>query len=227
MNNKKLLEQRLFAAQCAGGTSSPFVKALILSLIKRRQFDGIVLDYGAGKGELLNLLAKECRFRKLIGADIIDKPSQLNKDITWYQQDLNNPITIQGEMPTLVICSEVIEHLENPRAIFRELYRLLAPKGHLLLTMPNQESLRSYVGLLAGGHFTAFLGDSYPAHISALLRLDLERMCNETGFSTPSFYYTDQGGIPRRPSMSWQEISFGLMRGRLFSDNIAMLTEKA
>ncbi len=41
---------------------------------------------------------------------------------------------------------EVIASLENPRAVFREFARLLRPNGVLLLTMPNQESLRAYSG---------------------------------------------------------------------------------
>jgi 2-polyprenyl-3-methyl-5-hydroxy-6-metoxy-1,4-benzoquinol methylase len=190
----KLLERRMYAAKCAGGTSSPSIKALILKLIRQQRFRGAALDYGAGKGELLSLLSDEGVFTRLIGADILERPAELNHDIIWYQQDLNQPLNLEGELPSLLICSEVIEHLENPRAVFRELYRNLAPGGYLLLTMPNQESLRSYLGLAIGGHFTHFLGSSYPAHITALLRLDLERICKESGFSSPAFYYTDLGG---------------------------------
>ncbi len=221
-----LLDRRLFAAECAGGTSSSAVKSLILSLIECRQFKGSLLDYGAGKGELLRLLIKSCCFENLGGADIIQRPSDLSDDVKWYQQDLNEPLRIQGEPPSLVICSEVIEHLENPRSTFRELNRILSPKGHLLLTMPNQESIRSFSALLVGGHFAAFLGSSYPAHITALLRLDLDRICEETGFLPPKYYYTNSGGIPKLPNVSWQHISFGILRGRLFSDNIAMIAQK-
>ena len=223
----ELLDRRLYAAKCAGGTSSSSIKTLVLTLIKERRFKGAALDYGAGKGELLSLLSQKGIFHKLIGTDILEKPPQLNEDVIWYQQDLNQPLEIQGELPSLVICTEVIEHLENPRTVFREFYRILAPGGHLLLTMPNQESLRSYFGLVLGGHFTHFLGNSYPAHITALLRLDLKRICVESGFSSPTFYYTDSGGIPKFPAMSWQMVSLGLLRGRLFSDNIAMLAQKA
>jgi 2-polyprenyl-3-methyl-5-hydroxy-6-metoxy-1,4-benzoquinol methylase len=223
---KSLHDQRVYAAACAGGTSSSSVKALIVKIIKRERIKGNVLDYGAGQGELLNLLSHEGIFHKLSGADIFEKPACIGEDILWYQQDLNESLQIDGDLPNLVICSEVIEHLENPRATFRELHRLLAPGGHLILTMPNQESIRSFSGLFFGGHFTYFLGNSYPAHITALLKLDLERICEETGFSPPSFCYTDVGGIPKLPSITWQKVSFGLMRGRLFSDVIAMIAQK-
>ncbi len=127
----------------------------------------------------------------------------------------------------MVVCSETIEHLENPRQTFRSMNQLLRPGGLLVLTMPNQESIRSLIGLILGGHFVQFLGACYPAHITALVRLDLVRLCSEAGFAPPSFSYTNCGGIPKRPSFTWQRASFGLLRGRPFSDNIAMVTRKA
>ena len=87
-------------------------------------------------------------------------------------------------------------------------------------------SARMQACLVFGGHHAAFLGASYPAHITALLRLDLVRICAETGFTRPEFFYSNYGGIPRLPSISWQSVSFGLLRNRLFSDNIGMLTYK-
>lgn len=223
---KALRDYRLYAADCSGGTSSSSIKRLIISLIKSNHFEGKVLDYGAGRGELLGLLSREEIFQQLSGADILERPEHLSAEIAWYRQDLNESLQINGELPNLVVCSEVIEHLENPRATFRELYRILAPEGHLLLTMPNQESIRSYSGLLSAGHFTHFLGDSYPAHITALLRLDLKRICEETGFASSSFYYTNVGGIPKLPKITWQRVSLGVLRGRLFNDNIAMIVQK-
>lgn len=223
---KSLLQHRKEAADCSCGISSLVIKRLIISIIKRNKLSGSALDYGAGKGELLQMLKSENLFDKLAGSDIMERPEGLDKSILWYEQDLNEPLTVEEGPINLVICSEVIEHLENPRATFREISDILVPSGHLLLTMPNQESIRSLVGVLFGGHFTFFLGSSYPAHITALLRMDLERICKETGFAPPSFSYTNSGGIPKIPSVTWQKISRGRLRGRLFSDNIAMLTHK-
>jgi hypothetical protein len=95
------------------------------------------------------------------------------------------------------------------------------------MTTPNQESVRSFAGLLMGGHFVAFLGRSYPAHITALLRKDFQRICHETCFAPPQFYYTDSGGIPKLPQVHWQSLTFGLLKGRLFSDNLAVVTRKS
>ncbi len=119
-----------------------------------------------------------------------------------------------------------IDNLENPRATFREFHRLLDSGGALIVTTPNQESIRALVALVLGRHFAAFLGASYPAHITALLAMDFQRICAETGFEEPEFLYSDYGRIPRMTSISWQQISSGLLRGRLFSDNFALFARK-
>ena len=65
-----------------------------------------------------------------------------------------------------------------------------------------------------------------PAHITALTRLDLLRIAEESHFQFLTFAYTDQGGIPKLPHIQWQKVSFGLLKGRLFSDNLAMVVHK-
>jgi 2-polyprenyl-3-methyl-5-hydroxy-6-metoxy-1,4-benzoquinol methylase len=161
----------------------------------------------------------------LTGIDLMDRPASLPEAIGWHAHDLNDAILLGREFDT-VICSETIEHLENPRQVFRSLHALLRPGGSLILTMPNQESIRSYVSLLLGGHFAMFRGNSYPAHITALLRLDLIRICAESGFAPPEFFYSNRGSLPKITMVHWQSFSFGLLRGQWFSDNVGMLTRK-
>jgi hypothetical protein len=57
-------------------------------------------------------------------------------------------------------------------------------------------------------------------------RKDLARIGSEAGFDVPQFYFTDNGGIPAHPSMTWQTLSFGLLRGLRFSDNIIAMAKK-
>jgi len=220
-----LNERRLVAAEASGGTSGSEIKDLVLRIIRSEGLNGSVLDFGAGKGELIQKLCTLGIFQKISGADILKRPDHLPASVDWHHQDLNGGIDV-AEPFDVVICSEVIEHLENPRAVFRTLHGLLKPGGTLVLTMPNQESIRGYVALLFGGHFVHFLGVNYPAHITALLRMDLSRICAETGFAEHSFAYTDVGGIPKLPRLKWQRVSFGLLKGRLFSDNLGMTAKK-
>ena len=223
--SRRLTEHRKLASELSGGTSSDCIKSMVLSIVQHHQLSGALLDFGAGKGELLSQLRREMQWKDLAGCDLMTRPTELPEDMDWQQQDLNENVQF-ARLFDVVICSEIIEHLENPRLTFRCLFQLLKPGGALVLTMPNQECIRSYAGLIFGGHFTHFLGNSYPAHITALLRMDLIRICSETGFSSPQFYFTNQGAIPKLTSLSWQTISFGLLRGRLFSDNLGMLALK-
>ncbi len=221
----ELAESRRMASQLSGGTSSDTIKDLVIRCLREGGASGSVIDFGAGRGELLARLHKLGWFDTLAGVDLFARPAGLDPCIEWCQQDLNEPPGITREYDW-VICSETIEHLENPRHTFRCLNRLLKPGGQLVLTMPNQESIRSYVGLLFGGHFTHFLDSCYPAHITALLRTDLRRLCREVGMGEPAFRYTNAGGMSKLPGLRWQQVSMGLLRGRLFSDNVVLVVRK-
>jgi hypothetical protein len=65
----------------------------------------------------------------------------------------------------------------------------------------------------------AFIGNTYPAHITALLRLDAQRLLNEAGFDEITHTFSDHGGVPRWPTVSWQQVSVGRLRGLRYSDN--------
>jgi 2-polyprenyl-3-methyl-5-hydroxy-6-metoxy-1,4-benzoquinol methylase len=213
---------RLEAALASGGVSSLAIKQRIRGVLDEQHAAGSLVDVGAGQGELLATLVGEARFPVLEGVDIMPRPAGLPSRIGWTVADLNEDVVLDRRFD-VAICSENIEHLENPRRTFRNLRRLLVTGGLLVLTLPNQESLRSYLSLVFEGHFTAFRDDSYPAHITALLRSDLCRIARETGFGPPDISYVPFGGIPKLPQRSWQAVSAGLLGGRLFSDNLVLV----
>src|SRR5207237_559742 len=160
-------ERRLKAAEASKGTSCNVIYAFILRLVRDSDCCGDLLEYGAGIGNLIKRLL-DCQYQGTItGTDILPRPPSLPETVHWLQTDLNNPIEIESESFDVIISTEVIEHLENPRAVFREFYRLLRPGGTLVLSTPNQESIRSLLSLMLFGHFVAFLETSYPAHITA------------------------------------------------------------
>ncbi|MBV8765447.1 MAG: class I SAM-dependent methyltransferase [Hyphomicrobiales bacterium] len=219
-----LAEFRMQAARCSGGTSSDSIKRLVMRMVRDNRIHGRVLDFGAGTGQLIKLMSK-LEGIELFGADILPRPRDIPDHVTWHQGDLNDRLAQSSRFFDAVICSEVIEHLENPRATFRTINAILKQDGKLLLTMPNQENIRSFLNLIFRGHFAQFRAPDYPAHITALLRLDLVRICAETGFSEPRFLYTDDGWMPITRT-TWQKFSFDLLKGRLFSDNLGMLATK-
>jgi 2-polyprenyl-3-methyl-5-hydroxy-6-metoxy-1,4-benzoquinol methylase len=221
-----LKEQRLHAAESSGGISSEIIYNCILKVIGDYQLRGRALDYGAGIGEFTRKLSASGRFEQIDGADILPRPVNLPSAIPWHRLDLNDADAIPAASFDVVIAAEVIEHLENPRQVAREWFRILKPGGTLILSTPNNESIRSLMALLVRGHHVAFLDSCYPAHITALLRKDLVRVLSEAGFTDVRFHFTNHGGLPKLPAVSWQQVSLGLLKGCRFSDNV-IATAKA
>lgn len=220
-----LREQRVRAAEYTGGISSAPIRRLALTLCQGLPLANDLLECGPGKGQFIGELLAQGYRGAITGADLLPRPASLPESVRWIETDLNDPLPLPDQSFDVIICMEVVAHLENPRALFREFSRLLHPNGALVLTTPNQESIRALSGLFFGGHFAAFRGIAYPALITALLRKDFERICDETGFQAPRFYYTDSGLVPKL-HLSWQRLTLGLLKGRAFSDNLALVTRK-
>jgi 2-polyprenyl-3-methyl-5-hydroxy-6-metoxy-1,4-benzoquinol methylase len=221
-----LQANRRVAAEQSMGTSEEAIYTAIERRLQEVQSSGDVLDFGAGTGQLTRRLLRSGLFRSVSGADLFPRPAGLPAEVQWVQRDLNDPLPLADASYDLVVAAEVIEHLENPRAICREIFRLLRPGGRAVVSTPNNESWRAIAALLVRGHFVAFGPTAYPAHITALTRLDLERVLAEAGFREISFSFTDSGGIPGRPARSWQSILGARARGLRFSDNVIVSARK-
>jgi 2-polyprenyl-3-methyl-5-hydroxy-6-metoxy-1,4-benzoquinol methylase len=124
----------------------------------------------------------------------------------------------------VVVSAETIEHLENPRAFMRELVRLVKPGGWVVITTPNQLSLLSLMTLLVKHRFSAFQDVHYPAHITALLEVDLKRIAVEVGLSDVALAYSLSGRLVLTP---WH---YPKLLARLFSrqlsDNVLLIGRK-
>lgn len=224
-DSSKLTEYRSKAALASKGISGDAPRQLVIRLLKEYRLKGDLLDFGAGTGDLIASCAKLNCFHSITGIDILTRPVALTDNIAWRQCDLNTDFELSQSFDAIVCC-EVVEHLENPRAVFRKLFSLLKPGGAVIVTTPNQESLRSYLTLVMKGHHASFLEYSYPMHITALLRMDLKRICEEVGYSPPTFFYTDEGCVPKLTQWTWQKTFCSGWKGRWFSDNIGMITFK-
>jgi 2-polyprenyl-3-methyl-5-hydroxy-6-metoxy-1,4-benzoquinol methylase len=224
MANVSLLEWRRKAAEGTQGISNDDIYQMIESAIGGHGLGGRVLDYGAGAGNLTRRLAMSSRFLEIHAADLVPAPEDLGD--VWIQQDLNESIDGFDEYFDVIIASEVIEHLENPRHTVRELARLCRPGGHVIITTPNNESVRSLLALAVRGHFVHFDKGWYPGHITPVLRKDLFRMFAEAGLQPLGFDFTRFGALPGRPALTWQKVSLGLLKGLRFSDNVLAIANK-
>lgn len=184
-----------------------------------------VLDLGCGEGSLLRLLQKR-GVKILAGCDGHRYSDFAADGIDFVAADLNIALPIPDSSFSAVTAIEVIEHLENPRHLIREVHRILRPGGVAIVSTPNNEALTSFISLLFRGYFSSFGNRDYPAHITPVLKIDLERMLRETGFKDIRVRWSDAGRIPGS-DRRWQGLSRFLFRGRLFSDNLLMTARKA
>jgi trans-aconitate methyltransferase len=98
------------------------------------------LDVGCGNGELLALLSRaHPEIATLSGADL--SPDQVARNRSRFPGIDFNPLNIEKEAIDrrfdLVVCSEVIEHLDEQRAAFGNLAAMVNLSGTLLVTCPT------------------------------------------------------------------------------------------
>jgi len=222
-----LRARRKAAAEASAGISADFLYDKYEEIIRERHLFGSVLDFGAGRGFLTRRLVHMNRFSSIAAADILPKPSEIPPDVLWIDADLDESLAQSDESFDVILCCEVIHCLENPRAVAREFFRLLRSNGTVIISTPNNESVRAIAALWIRGHFVEFGETSYPFQKTALLKMDLDRLLGEAGFERREFFYSNHGGVPKKLSLTWQRISGGWLAGKRFSDNIFAIAQKA
>jgi len=201
----------------------PDIHEIVLELIK--DYSQRILDIGAGRGNLTERLIEQgCR--EIYACD--KNPGYFKiKDLVCNRCDLNcEPLPYSEGFFDAAVCTELIEHLENPRHLLREIFRVLRPNGRVIISTPNNLSLRSRLSFLFRGYSPYFKKldcEEETPHITMLTRLDLLRIFKETGFKLMRIIYT-KGKIPKT-HMHWQAI-MPFLGGELFADTVIFLAEK-
>jgi len=203
----------------SGGTSETAIYRMVADALGRSGVTtGKLLDIGCGSGNLYPFVRD--RLSSYVGVDLV-RYDGFPPGADWIKANLDQlPLPLASECADVVVAIEAIEHLENPRAFMRELVRLAKSGGTVVVTTPNQLSLLSKMTLVLKNRFSAFQDVHYPAHITALLEIDLIRIASACGLQDLSISYSNFGRIAFTPfhyphvvSKRWQ---------RKLSDNICL-----
>ena len=208
------------AARASEGHSADPILAMVLRILEAEGARGDLLDVGCGRGDLFRRLTPA--FTSYTGVDLVRYEGFPDAPAARFRSgDLNQRLPVDDGSADVVVSIETIEHLENPRALFRELVRAARPGGLLLVTTPNQLSLLSKLSFLVKDRHGAFQAVHYPAHITALLPSDLSNIGEELKLDRGRIVYSDDGRMPGT-ARHWPA---GL-GGRLFSDNVAYVARR-
>ncbi|TAJ07292.1 MAG: class I SAM-dependent methyltransferase [Nitrospirae bacterium] len=167
-----------------------------------------VVDLGCGEG--LNLLALRRRVERegirYIGIDLERTALGHAASRCAYRRYANVELRFGDVMWTglppgsadLILCSEVIEHLREPRLLLEEIWRVLAPGGTAIVTTPNLSNYPRKVGDWADRIMKGRLREQAYAGM-------IERSAG-TGFS-PQEAAGIFGHVSEKPAGAWRELA--------------------
>lgn len=140
------------------------------------------LDYGCGNGLLLRRL-HYFGFRNLTGADaFIETDIFYSNGIRIYKRDLADFIPSSFD---IIMLHHVFEHLPNPRAALREVFRLLKPQSFAIIRLP--------VIAFAWRHYGVnWVQLDPPRHLFLYPEKTFRKLAEETGFIVEDVTYDSQ-----------------------------------
>ena len=100
------------------------------------KFKSKALDLGCGEGWLSEILKKKGHY--VVGLDTDPLKLKLAKkncdEIVRYK--IKNHLPFKNSYFDFILCSDLLEHLENPEIIIKEISRVLKSKGEALIKVP-------------------------------------------------------------------------------------------
>jgi SAM-dependent methyltransferase len=114
---------------------------------------GVVLDVGCGTGANSAWLSQRAGRRLIVGLEpepyALELARRRGLAVHFICADAAR-LPVASGSATLILCCDVLEHIEDDRAACRELARVLAPGGLLVATVPTGPGLWSQHDLALG-----------------------------------------------------------------------------
>jgi len=182
--------------------------AVILSLVPELSAPGSrlrIFEASAGTAYLSRQLADA-------GHDVTISNYRMQNipGVAEIEADLNKAVALPDASCDVILCREVIEHVESVPHTLREFARLLVPGGKLVMTFPNRLQIRSRLFALLSGFYRGMkspINLDVPfgeAHINLIGYPEMDYFLRKSGFavtgvSSSYFSASDRLLAPLRP----------------------------
>jgi len=111
----------------------------VISLLKEKK-SGLLLDVGCGKGILEYCFKSSCNF-DIYGFDISNKNIEVAKKVTnnpnYIVTNGNKKFSYDDDVFDVVVCIGLLEHIENPHNVIKEMLRVMKKDGIGIINTPN------------------------------------------------------------------------------------------
>ncbi len=176
------------------------------------------LDFGAGRGNVSAMNFRE-QGARVSGVDV--SPAVLENPYLDSAQVMNGSLLpFESESFDLVFSDNVLEHLDDPVSIFKEIYRVLKPGGIFIAKTPNKYHYMPAIARITPTWFHRLYNkwrgrateDTFPTRYRANSQADLRSQALLAGFSVSSISSIE--GRPEYLRMTFPTYLCGLLYER-------------
>jgi 2-polyprenyl-3-methyl-5-hydroxy-6-metoxy-1,4-benzoquinol methylase len=172
-----------YLVDCLSFEASPGIaETILLELIafkkNRKANKNRLLNMGGGSGQAALLYEK-------LGFDVYSldlRASSADKKNLYFDLNKDTPIPFDKKTFDVIVCQEVIEHVENPWKIFRNAKELLKDDGVFIISTPNVLSLQSKIMFLFTGYFKWFTPKDFDYHINPIPEWEIKLIADKNNY---------------------------------------------
>lgn len=154
--------------------------------------DEAVLDVGCHSGTFTQKIIQKIKTKKVYGIDIspsaIEKISERIPYGTFKVADATE-IPFKSNFFEAAVCLEVLEHVDYPLEVLKEIHRVLKKGGYGVILVPTDNRLFKFIWFL----WTMYYPVWRHAHVQSFSNTTLESVIKKSGFKIVMVKYFNLG----------------------------------